>query len=73
MVPEDSTKYGSLVGALQYLTLTRLDISFAVNKVCQFLHAPTTVHWSAVKQILRYIRGIVSLGLKDWKIKIYVG
>jgi histone deacetylase 1/2 len=37
--PEDSTRYKSLVGALQYLTLTRPDISFAVNKVCQFLHA----------------------------------
>jgi hypothetical protein len=42
--PGDSTKYRSLVGALQYLTLTRLNISFAVNKVCQFLHAPTTAH-----------------------------
>jgi hypothetical protein len=32
--PEDSTRYRSLVGALQCLTLTRLDISFVVNKVC---------------------------------------
>jgi histone deacetylase 1/2 len=52
--PEDSTKYRSVVGALQYLTLTRPDLSYAVNKVCQYLHAPTTMHWTAAKRILRY-------------------
>jgi histone deacetylase 1/2 len=51
--PNDSISYRSVVGALQYLTLTRPDISFAVNKVCQFLHAPTETHWLAVKRILR--------------------
>jgi len=60
---EDATKYRSLVGALQYLPLTRPDICFDVNKVCQFLHAPTTVHWSAIKRILRYIQGSTSIGL----------
>ena len=53
---DDSTKYRSLVGALQYLTLTRPDISFAVNRVCQFLHAPTTAHFLAAKRILRYLK-----------------
>lgn len=55
--PDDATKYRSLVGALQYLILTRPGISFAVNKVCQFLHAPTTTHLSAVKCILQCVRG----------------
>jgi histone deacetylase 1/2 len=42
---EDSFRYRSIVGGLRYLTLTRPDISFAVNKVCQFLSQPTEVHW----------------------------
>ena len=61
---EDATRYRSLVGALQYLTLTRPDISFSVNKVCQYLHSPTTIHWSTVKRILRYVCGTLNYGLK---------
>ena len=64
---DDVTRYRSVVGALQYLTLTRPDISFAVNKVCQFLHAPTTDHWTAVKRILRYIKHTLHMGLKITK------
>jgi hypothetical protein len=61
---EDCARYRSIVGALQYITLTRPDISFSVNKVCQFLHAPTIVHWMDVKRILRYLKDTVSLGLR---------
>jgi hypothetical protein len=54
--PQDATRFRCVVGALQYLTLTRPDLSFPVNKVCQFLHQPTIVHLTAVKRILRYLR-----------------
>ena len=45
-------EYRSTVGALKYLTITRLDISFAVNQVHQFMHQTTTTHWTAIKRIL---------------------
>ncbi|KAL5713883.1 Beta-galactosidase 8 [Ranunculus cassubicifolius] len=60
---EDPTPYRSLVGALQYLTWTRPDISFSVNQVCQYLHAPRTPHLTAAKRILRYLKGTVNHGL----------
>lgn len=40
----DPTSYRSLVGALQYLSITHPDISFAVNQVCKFMQTPTTTH-----------------------------
>lgn len=49
--------YRSIVGALQYLTLTCPKISYYVNKVCQFMQSPTTTHWQLVKRILCYLKG----------------
>jgi histone deacetylase 1/2 len=60
---EDCTQFRSIVGALQYLTLTRPDLAFSVNKICQYLHAPTTEHWTAVKRILRYVKSTIKLGI----------
>lgn len=45
----NASEYSHLVGALQYCTLTRPDISFVVNQLCQFMHSPTTTHWTAAR------------------------
>jgi hypothetical protein len=68
--PDDSIRYRSIVGALQYLTLTRPDLAFSVNKVCQFLHVPTISHWTIVKKILRYVKNTVELGLSFVKSRL---
>lgn len=52
----DTTHYRGVVGALQYLTLTRPDLTYSVNYVSQFMHAPTQAHFKMVRRILRYIK-----------------
>lgn len=42
---ENVSFYRMLVGRLRYLTITRLDIFFAVNSVCQYLQKPSTYHF----------------------------
>lgn len=56
---EDREMYRRIVGKLMYLTITRPDITFAVNKLCQFSSAPRTSHLGAVYKVLQYIKGTV--------------
>ncbi|XP_026450884.1 uncharacterized protein LOC113351015 [Papaver somniferum] len=57
------TLYRQLVGSLNYLTITRPDISYAVHVVSQFMDAPRTSHFDAVFRILRYVKGTLYQGL----------
>jgi hypothetical protein len=59
---EDMKNYRSVVGALQYLSHSRPDLAFAINKVCQYLQASATVHWIDVKRILRYVKSTLHTG-----------
>jgi hypothetical protein len=63
----DATLYRSLAGALQYLTLTRPDISYAVQQVCLFMHDPWDAHYNLIKRIMRYIKGTSHYGLQFHK------
>ncbi|GJW67107.1 ribonuclease H-like domain-containing protein [Tanacetum coccineum] len=60
----DPTLYRSLAGSLQYLTFTRPDISYVVQKVCLYMHDPREPHFLAFKRILRYVRGTLDYGLQ---------
>ena len=59
----DLTTYRSLAGALQYLTFTRPDLTYAVQQVCLHMHDPRESHLTALKRLLRYVRSTVGFGL----------
>lgn len=55
--------YRRLIGRMMYLTITRPDITFAVNKLCQFTSAPRPSHFKATHKILHNLKGTIGLGL----------
>lgn len=56
--------FRSIVGSLQYLTLTRPDIAHTVNQVSQFMQAPNSEHFQAIKRIYRCVKGTSQFGLR---------
>ena len=60
----DQRQYQSAIGSLLYLSVaTRPDIAFAVSNAAKFSAQPGKQHWTAVKRIMRYLRGTTNLGL----------
>ena len=59
----DQTLYRSIIGKLQYVVHTRLDIALAVGIVAIFSTKPREIHMMAVKSILRYLKRTKDYGL----------
>ncbi|PKU69694.1 Retrovirus-related Pol polyprotein from transposon TNT 1-94 [Dendrobium catenatum] len=59
----DYALFRRIIGSLQYLTLTRPDISFSVNLLSQHMHNPLPTHIHLLKQLLRYIQGTQHFGI----------
>lgn len=59
----DPRDFRMIVGSLQYLSITRPDIAYSVNRLSQFMHCPTEDHLQAAKRVLRYLAGTLSHGI----------
>ncbi|GJT51054.1 retrovirus-related pol polyprotein from transposon TNT 1-94 [Tanacetum coccineum] len=61
--PVDQTKYRSMVRALMYLTTSRPNIVHATCYCARYQAKPTEKHLTAVKQIFRYLKNTINMGL----------
>lgn len=57
---QDPTMFRNAIGGLQYLTHTRPNIAFSVNKLSQYMSSPTIDHWQGIKRTLRYLKGTIN-------------
>ncbi|RVW93427.1 putative mitochondrial protein [Vitis vinifera] len=60
---EDPNLYRRLIGKLLYLTITRPDLAYSVNRLNQYLANPRSTHLQGVHRILQYIKDTVGQGL----------
>ncbi|GJY75864.1 retrovirus-related pol polyprotein from transposon TNT 1-94 [Tanacetum coccineum] len=61
--PVNETSYRGMIGSLMYLTATRPDIQFSTVLCARYQSNPKESHLTAVKRILRYLKGTPTLGL----------
>ncbi|GJR97225.1 retrovirus-related pol polyprotein from transposon TNT 1-94 [Tanacetum coccineum] len=61
--PVDATLYRDMIGSLMYLTSSRPDLIYAVCLCARYQTKPTEKHLQEVKQIFRYLKGTINMGL----------
>ena len=59
----DPLMYRRLLGSLMYLTISRPDITFDVNKLSQYMQNPRKPHLYVMHHLLQYIKGTLGQGL----------
>ncbi|XP_058784211.1 uncharacterized mitochondrial protein AtMg00810-like [Vicia villosa] len=59
----EANKFRSLVGSLRYLTCIRPDLLLSAGIISRFMEEPVYSQWKALKRIIRYVQGTVSLGM----------
>lgn len=59
----DITPYRSVIGALLYVTITRLEIFFVIQKLNKFMQCLLKSHWLTCKSIWRYLHATNYYGL----------
>ena len=68
--PTDQQQYQSMIGSLMYLAVnTRPDICYAIGKLAKFSNKPTKTHLTALKRVLRYLKGTADHGILHQKQK----
>ncbi|GJQ96173.1 retrovirus-related pol polyprotein from transposon TNT 1-94 [Tanacetum coccineum] len=65
--PVDATLYHGMIGSLMYLTSSRPDLIHAVCLCARYQEKPTEKHLEEMKQIFRYLKGNINMGL--WYLK----
>ena len=63
-VSVDEVDYRRNIGCLRYLIHTRPDLACSVGILSRYMHNPKESHKAALKQVLRYLKGTLSCGLK---------
>ncbi|XP_019263453.1 PREDICTED: uncharacterized protein LOC109241194 [Nicotiana attenuata] len=72
----DPSYYRKLIGKLNFLTNTRLDIAYSVQHLSHFMQSPREPHLKATYHVLRYLKGDPNLGIfltndADYRVKAF--
>ena len=61
---KQDVSYRRIIGMLLYVRNTRPDIAYAIHKLAQHGNSPTSATWTALKRLLRYLKGTLQHGLR---------